>query len=100
MSNKKPVPKSETYNIRLKASEKQLIQQAAERAGLGTAEYWSEVLQAVSYTILRYEENELIPKEEFEKMVGAQVASIVWAGMVIKPEEKPEPAEGDKEKKV
>lgn len=89
---KKPVPKSELYQIRLKASEKQLIQQAAQAAGLGTAEYWSSVIQAVSYTILRYE-GELSPeyRKAFEEMLGAQVASIVFPGMVT--QEKPEPGE-------
>ena len=78
---KKIVSKTELYQIRLKASEKLLIQEAAARAGMGTAEYWSGVIQAVSYVLMKYEPEAVIMKEELEKLLGASVASIVWPGL-------------------
>ena len=91
MSNKKPVAKTEVYNLRLKASEKLLIQQAAQAAGLGTAEYFSNVLQAVSYAVLKYEESKWHSSRKSTREIDrSQVASsyLAWPGARARAERK------------
>lgn len=93
------VPKSESYMIRLRPGEKQLFQQAAARAGLGTAEYWSSVLTAVSYAVMKVEPGEEITPEYLEKIMGSHVASVVYPGLVRAQLDTQEKSEEEKNEK-
>lgn len=80
------VIKTERYTLRLKASERLLVEQAAKAAGVTVAEFWGGVTEAVAVVILQNKQMlpEYLTSNELKYELGQAVIQALARGIVLK----------------
>lgn len=80
------VTRTERYTLRLKASERLLVEQAAQAAGVTVAEFWSGVTEAVAVVILQNKQElpGYLSSSDLQYDLGRAVIQALAKGIVLK----------------